>query len=382
MEEYSTSSKQLFMDKLLTVIVQTSPIPSHPSTALLQALFRSFDLLDGLRECRILIVADGCDKIDDTNETEGLKRGKVSQDSATRYHQHLQQLQQEISGSPFHVVEHGSVQLLILDTRHGSAKALQHVVNSEVSTPFVMICQHDNFFISKVPLRSILNTMKREPWLKACHFGATATTNYVTRAKKRYGLDIQPRNVDSIQFPFIPLVFWYGRTHVARTDYYCDFVLNREIRIGDHLEELLGERQLTDIQQNGFEAHDLYGNYVLDQGREVVYHLSGRRARAVQKQGARTDDCDLRAETEDLKDLGGQNVSKYEAWNSTASFTTARSCRAIVPGLELPPLPPPSSTRPNGKFRQRCFDCGAKGHSYRYCPDAKHTIETETIDLS
>lgn len=381
------------MNQLLTVIVQTSPIPSHPSTALLQALFRSFDHVDGLRKCRILIVADGWGEIAST-EAEGLKRGKVSSDSAIRYQQHLKQLQQDIADSPFHgsAVDQGSVELLILDTRHGSAKAIQHAVNSEVSTPFLMICQHDNFFISKVPLRSILTTMKREPWLKACHFGATATMNYVAKVKQRYGLDILPRHavVDSIEFPLIPLVFWFGRTHVARTDYYRDFVLNREIEVGDHLEELLGERQLKDMQQTGMEAHDLYGNYVLDQGKEVLYHLSGRRARASAQEGAAlgtsTDNRDWHTkeeEEEEHKSLDDhQSVPGKEASNNTESFTTARSCRAIVPGLELLPSPPSCTTRPSGRFRQRCFHCGVKGHSYRYCPDAKQAIETETIDLS
>ena len=86
------------MNQLLTVIVQTSPIPSHPSTALLQALFRSFDHVDGLRECRILIVADGCDEIAIQMRQRDSRGAKYRPDSAIRYQQHLKQLQHDIAG--------------------------------------------------------------------------------------------------------------------------------------------------------------------------------------------------------------------------------------------------------------------------------------------
>lgn len=379
------------MNQLLTVIVQTSPIPSHPSTALLEALFRSFDRVDGLRECRILIVADGCEAIS-AQEQEGLKRGKVTSDSANRYQQHLKRLKSCMDNVPFgaSAVEQGSVELLILDERHGSAKAIEYVVNTKIHTPFVMIAQHDNFFVANVPLRFILSAMEHNPsWLKAVHFQATATTNYVDKVKRRYGLDIQPRVADNLEYPLIPLVFWFGRTHVARTDYYRDFVLNRKLQTGDHLEELLGETQLKDILKNGMAVHALYGNYVLNQGKEVLYHLSGRRARAVQEGSEQYgNSSDLQQQQQEAnvnydqvdKNVVSEKEIREAASGSTASFTTARSCRAVAPGLELLPLPN-SGPPPTGRFRQKCFHCGVKGHSYRHCPDVK-VVETDTIDLS
>ena len=58
-------------------------------------------------------------------------------------------------------------------------------------------------------------------------------------------------------------------------------MLNRKLEKGSHLEELLGEKQLHDIIARGAAAHKDYGTYVLDQGIEILYHLSGRRAVAV-----------------------------------------------------------------------------------------------------
>lgn len=44
---------------LLTVVVTTSPVVSHPSTGLIDAVLDSFRFAAGLRECPTLIVCDG-----------------------------------------------------------------------------------------------------------------------------------------------------------------------------------------------------------------------------------------------------------------------------------------------------------------------------------
>ena len=49
----------------LTIVVTTSPIPSMPSTALLQTLLASLDNVQALADCRVLIVCDGVGKVRD-----------------------------------------------------------------------------------------------------------------------------------------------------------------------------------------------------------------------------------------------------------------------------------------------------------------------------
>ena len=89
------------MEEILTVLIQTSPIPSHPSLALLEALFKSFQKADGLLESNIVILCDGCEEIikgqqqnngdsDRKNEKENHKHGKASQETAKRYRQQQQ----------------------------------------------------------------------------------------------------------------------------------------------------------------------------------------------------------------------------------------------------------------------------------------------------
>lgn len=260
-----------------------------------------------------------------------------------------------------------------------------------------MIAQHDNFFVADVPLRSVLDAIKKQPWVKCVHFLSTATIDYKKKIRLRYGLELESKQVEGLDWPLVPLAFWYGRTHVARTDYYEKFVLRRPLRTGDHLEELLGQTQLEDMVRRSPQlAHGLYGNYVLDQGREVLYHLSGRRARAATKndegrEGTRNSDqkeyyiCQDRPENSCKEaPLSPSSIMPTSTLNQNCgrSYTSARSCRAVVPGLELPRAKKNASSPPQGRFRQKCFHCGVKGHSYKWCPEIGTTPETETIDLS
>ena len=407
------------MVPLLTILIQTSPIPSHPSTALLEALFRSFDRhMKGIRSlAKIYILCDGFDEVEDDDRVDGqsgdkkrkdgTKRGRVSRDVAGRYREHLKQMRAKLDRPPFAVAPSSScgdtcgasgdcqnsraVEMIELPERHGSACAIKAAFDMGlVTTPFVMVAQHDNFFVSDVSLPSILEAMTHTEWIKCLHFISTATLDYVKKSRRRYGIDLEPfvrHDVDNLDGSLVPLLFWYGRTAISRTDYYNSFVLKeRTLRVGDHFEELLGVEELRDIEKRGVaEAHPFWGNFVLDQGKEVLYHLSGRRVRAA---AADPSSDEMLDNGHEFRLSGGESdilPGQAPTDEACGSFTTARSVRAVVAGLEIIPIEESIDNDgvPQGKFKQKCFRCGKKGHSYRYCPDAKGGQQPaiETIGL-
>ena len=359
------------------------------------------------RLAKIYILCDGCDEVEDdveggdtSNEQQkrkdGTKRGRVTRDVASRYREHLKLLRAKIDQPPFEASASGCdgtsspcVEIVELPERHGSACAVKAAFDMGlVITPFVTVAQHDNFFVSDVDLPSIFETLMDNEWIKCLHFLSKATMDYAQKIKRRYDIDLEPfvrENVGTLKGSVTPLLFWYGRTAISRTDYYTDFVLKEQtLRVGDHLEELLGEKQLRDIQERGVEAaHPQWGNFVLDQGIEVIYHLSGRRVRAADPNRESVDKCAGGIEfASSAMGAAGALPGKAPTGESCGSFTTARSVRAIVPGLEII-LSDRKDGGARGEFKQKCFQCGKKGHSYRFCPDAKEGDQpvVETIGL-
>ena len=404
------------MRESLTILIQTSPIPSHPSAALLEALFRSFEKADGLLESRIVILADGCEElalpskengVDNGNKkskdsTENIKHGKCHSKTAQNYWDHLRILEKLVSDQtpPFRPHEGGSIELIQLERRHGSAPAIEAAMSRFVSTPLVMICQHDNFFVNEAPLREVVRALLEEPrglgiGANCIHFLSTATLNYREKIRRRYKLDIgDPLSVKSLTDPLVPLVFWYGRSHVTYSDYVRSHCLNRELAQGSHLEELLGEKQLHHILKHGMEAHKTYGTYVLDQGKEVLYHMSGRRVRAADENDtnndrSRTSMQNLESDFESTRVINA-HITTHQPLEG--SYTTARETRAKVPGLAFFCDEDEEKVRKNLEkatnkkpFKQRCFHCGEKGHSKKFCPAREASLQclppSEVIEL-
>ncbi len=400
------------MEKLLTVLIQTSPLPSHPSTALLEALFRSFDRVDGLKEANIIILADGCeseetssnDHADNTTTTKkktNFKHGAAPLETRENYKQHLQLLQEKIDNrqAPFQPIKNGTIQLLQLPFRHGSARAIAAAFKRQslISTPYILIGQHDNFFVRDVSyLTSIIRYMEEDhtaSWLQCVHFPSTATLNYVEKVKRRYDMEISKFCVGHDGGNFIPLVFWYGRTHLARTSYYTNFILAQcpNLQVSDHLEEIFGTVQLNELNkieklsEDEFEdefrkVHQKYSNYVFfdndtpEEQMEVLYHMSGRKVRAA----TNSTPSEQIIPQPNNKDAPRSNASFNPQPNS---FTSARRSIAKVPGLEFVPSTSGSGSKTTKKFKQNCFHCGKKGHSFKFCPSIQKETDMPSIDV-
>ena len=95
MRNCNASPSSQSIEKLVTVIISTSPLPSHPSTAVIDAVLQSHArFCPELVACRRIVVFDGYK----VGPALRLKKGNVTDAIATGYDMYKQQLKQLICG--------------------------------------------------------------------------------------------------------------------------------------------------------------------------------------------------------------------------------------------------------------------------------------------
>jgi hypothetical protein len=174
------------LDELLTIIVTTSPIKSNPSTELFERVWETF--FHGGREfalnCRKVIVCDGCRQKNEkvskrhTNPKQAMRNGIVDgaqYENYVAFKKALRQLcESATEESPFSnaVVEE-------LDSRQGYGLALRHALRECVSTPYVIVIQHDRTFMRPTPILETVRTMWHHRKIK--YVGMSMRSNLLYR---------------------------------------------------------------------------------------------------------------------------------------------------------------------------------------------------------
>ena len=366
----------------VTCVVTTSAVPSHPSAALMDATLASVrKRVRGAENLRAIIACDICGLAEDGGDH--YKRGRVSAERRDKYHAYVKDIQRKCSDGR----EPNYAAASVLDARDafpgrdaplGFARVLEHVISMHVRTPLVLVVQHDYVFTRQVDLCPACTAIlsPRWPTVHAVGLQAMATVDYPQKCRSRYGIDIEryalplPSPLEEARLALglecnatsqlnaprsstprlLPTLLWYDKTHVARKSYYLNFVLR--LCEGEFPEDTFGQAELADIKANGMEAHLKYGNYVLDQGREpTIYHLSGRKAVAMDNGGGLEDGISL--VHDDGTDAGGGNARAHTA--VVAGLGRAANGGADAAGQK--------------RFKQQCFKCGEKGHSFKNCPN-------------
>jgi len=334
---YRPASTEARASARVTIVVTTSPIPSHPSPILLRTLFASFhDHLVGLGDCHRVLVCDGYVRDD----------GGSQLCSPEDYEGFLRQVE-ELQGTG----EFGDCQVLRLDSCHGYGLALAAALEL-VATEFVLVVQHDWLFVRSVDLASAVMAMDSDADIKYLGLQSITTLDYPKRMRVRYGLELPPtKHVGGLSL--VPQLLWYDKPHLCRVAHYKDVVLRaappgrRECPERRYGVQLMWPVLLAaeDLQ----EEHRRFGTYFWDTGAEVIYHLSGRKLKA--------DTCSK----DTLAPLAALEV--HGAVCGSTTFTAAAAERTVViPGLALP-TPGPDASR----FKGRCYICGEKGHSKLRC---------------
>eukprot|EP00977_Amphora_coffeiformis_P027942 scaffold34666_cov158-Amphora_coffeaeformis.AAC.11 len=183
------------MEELLTIIVTTSPIRSHPSTELLERTFDTFGLAgEEFLNCPKVIVCDGYKQRDNGKPSrkkhniskQAMRNGIVTEEQASNYilfKERLRKLCKEASSvSPF---RHTTVEEM--EERMGYGFALRHALRHCVSTPFVCVIQHDRTFMRQTPMYEVLHTMWRHRAIKYVGISMRSNLMYRDIFHSKYG---------------------------------------------------------------------------------------------------------------------------------------------------------------------------------------------------
>eukprot|EP00980_Cylindrotheca_fusiformis_P005948 scaffold1262_cov106-Cylindrotheca_fusiformis.AAC.5 len=174
------------LEDVLTVIVTTSPIKSNPSTELLERVFESFLYggIDFAYKCRKVIVCDGCRQRDENvtkkhnSAKQAMRNGIVDQSQLENYIQFKKRLRSLCEKAPDDSPFANSV-VQELDSRHGYGFALRHALQEYVSTPYVIVIQHDRTFMRPTPIAETIAAMWHNQKVK--YVGMSMRSNLLYR---------------------------------------------------------------------------------------------------------------------------------------------------------------------------------------------------------
>jgi hypothetical protein len=170
-----TAGERDELHALLTVVVQTSPAPSNPSTRLVEEVLASLQHA-GITGVKVIVVCDGHKPVE--KEHWQLKRGVVTPALAKQYVDFRKRLSYASVHMPSSVMY--GTDVMCLRDHHGCAHALRRALE-RVTTPYVLPVQHDRPFMGPVDALAVIRAMQAAPDVTCVNFKTRASRNYAGR---------------------------------------------------------------------------------------------------------------------------------------------------------------------------------------------------------
>ena len=191
----------------LSVVIVSSPIPSHPDTFIIDSVIDSLNLIDGLERVNIVIILDGY-VINDKVQT---KKGKITTDMKLCYDEYYEKLKDKYCFPNFLIEKCENHLGFALAVKHGLALC---------RTDYALILQHDRKFVRRFSgISSLMECMEIHDHIRYIHFPTIMSSKH-TSLLQRYGLH-PLTNAELAYIPVSdecelrPLIFWYDSNHLC-----------------------------------------------------------------------------------------------------------------------------------------------------------------------
>ena len=185
------------MNNQLTILVPTSPIPSHPSTAILN------ETVSNIRKytnARIIIMADGVHK--------SLEIRKEA------YQEYLKIVQMKIDAGNY-----GDCIMRVFSEHSHQSLMTKSVLADLVSTPLVMFCEADTSPIGDIPFQEICDAVQSSDTINCLRFNI-----FEQIPKEHEYLMLGLSDLNGIRIT--RTIQFSARPHIAKTDWYKEVMGN------------------------------------------------------------------------------------------------------------------------------------------------------------
>jgi hypothetical protein len=243
----------------LTVLIPTSPIPSHPSTAILDETISN---IRKYTDAKIIIMADGVHK--------SLEHRKADYDA------YLVTVENRIS-----VGAYGDCQLNWFPQHVHQSMMTQYVLKSMVTTPLIMFCEHDTSPIGDIPFKEICECVKISDHINYVRFNIFEQIpnehQYLMIGKSEYYYQEIVDGVDGPEIWLTRTIQWSQRPHIAKTQWYLSlleryFTDNRYSMIEDVMHSVVQ----VEYEKNGNVDKFGLAIYTPEGNQLRSYHADGR----------------------------------------------------------------------------------------------------------
>jgi hypothetical protein len=248
---------------LVSVVMVTSYAPSHPSTEMITAALSTLALVEGLGNCRIIIVMDGY--VVRSREKAKTKRGRVTDEMANAYEGYCEALAAQHASDPRYL-------LIRCETHMGFALAVREGL-MQCETPYAVVMQHDRRFYHFDRLGDLVTACDRNKTIRYIGFPTSNSDTHRKQIESRYPhllclnrMRFEERNQLGDGLSLTPAMFWYDSNHLAHVERYLEiykpfktfpkhlcpimeehlgrcFQKDLILRTGDFIEDRFGQQQ-------------------------------------------------------------------------------------------------------------------------------------------